>query len=424
MTLGRDYRVFAAGQVSSRFGSAFTDFGLPLLAFKMTGSPVVLAIAMLTDVVPYLFFGLPISAWVDRSNRRRAAIVSNLFRTISIGAIPVLWFSGSLSIPVLLSLNFVSTGFGIVSLSAESAALPAMVGKDQLLEANSRLQGAFAVANVAAPLIAGGLIAAGLPIPWVFGLDALTFVISACSYSMLRTSFSATHDGTRERMIQSVRTGLRYVGQHKVLRNIAIVAALYNLLAITVLAQMVNFATVRLGADGLKVGLVYGAAGVGTVFTTYLMRRLQSRLTFRALTLGSLAIWGAAVMVMSWTHSFWLALALWTVASGMPVAFTVQTATYRQRTVPNHLLGRVQTLAAVVAWSCQPFGALVGALAIKATGDIASVYATCAAGVLFVAVAFSFGPLAKVDADGVDAPAEGRRWEGTHSDEGSVASPH
>ena len=64
-----DFWKFWAGQTISNLGSSFTNFALPLLIFNLTGSALNLAIASATTFLPYLLFGLPIGAWVDRVDR-------------------------------------------------------------------------------------------------------------------------------------------------------------------------------------------------------------------------------------------------------------------------------------------------------------------------------------------------------------------
>jgi len=67
--LGRDYWIFFAGQTTSAFGTAFTRFALPLLVFRLTGSPIDLAITSAVTFLPVVMFGLVIGAWTDRADR-------------------------------------------------------------------------------------------------------------------------------------------------------------------------------------------------------------------------------------------------------------------------------------------------------------------------------------------------------------------
>jgi hypothetical protein len=84
MTAGRprlfsgDFGRFWLGQTVSNLGSSFTFFALPLLVFNLTGSPINLGITTAAEFVPYLLFGLVIGAWVDRVDRRRLMIATDL----------------------------------------------------------------------------------------------------------------------------------------------------------------------------------------------------------------------------------------------------------------------------------------------------------------------------------------------------------
>src|SRR6266436_4763245 len=69
-----DFWKFWSGQTISTLGSSVTGFVLPLLVFKLTNSPLNLALTMVFTVLPYLLFGLAIGAWVDRINRKRVMI--------------------------------------------------------------------------------------------------------------------------------------------------------------------------------------------------------------------------------------------------------------------------------------------------------------------------------------------------------------
>jgi len=397
MAVPRDWRLFFASQVTSKLGSSFTGFGLPLLAFTMTGSAMGLAITTVTEVVPYLLFGLVIGAWGDRIDRRRAAIAAGLLRGLIIALIPVLWLCGSLNIWLLYTLAFANTSVGIVSLTVEGTALPSLVDADRLIEANSKLQAASSVAYVVGPLLAGALVGGGMSIPWVFGFDAISFVLAAVALSLIRTKFNLSRDESGGSVFAAVGVGLRYVMAHRVLRGIAVLAALYNLVSITVLAQLVDFAHLRLHADSVRIGILFAAGALGTAVVTVTVGRFKRHMSFRVMTLGSLAAWGFIVLLMSFTTSFWVGAVLWSAAAGMPIVFSIRTMAYRQETVPNHLLGRAQIFAAVLAWSTQPIGVIAGAWAIEATGRISVVYGGIAVAVLLLAFVFRLGSLGRPD---------------------------
>ena len=84
---------------------------------------------------------------------------------------------------------------------------------------------------------------------------------------------------------------------------------------------------------------------------------------------------------------------LWAAISGLGIFFNINTGSLRQQIVPNHLLGRVLSIAGVLAWSAIPLGALAGGWAVQRTGSVALVYGVIGALVALLALGFSFGPL-------------------------------
>ena len=97
------------------------------------------------------------------------------------------------------------------------------------------------------------------------------------------------------------------------------------------------------------------------------------------------------------TRWYWAALVLWAAISGLGIFFNINTGSLRQAIVPGHLLGRVMSIAGVLAWSAIPVGALAGGWAVERTGSVALVYGIIGTLVALLALAFSFGPLGHAD---------------------------
>jgi hypothetical protein len=392
----RDFRLLLTSQAISYVGSSFTVFGLPLLVFKLTGSAVGLALTTVAGFLPYLLFGLFIGAWVDRIDRRRAMMVTNLLRGLVVAVVPVLAVSGGLTVWWIYLVAFTNTTLGIGCLAIEGTAVPSLVDRADLSAANAKLRGTFAMGQVAGPLLAGALIGGGFPVVGVFGIDAASFVLAAALLMFVRSPFNAHRPTAGRSVLADVAEGLRYVFSHPVLRNLAMNAALFNLLASTVSAQLVLFAHDRLGATDGQTSLLYGCGALGTAAVLFGAGRFAKRLSFRAATLGVTFCWCALVAGFAATTNVWLGLLLWTAAAGLPSVYAVRTLSYRQAVVPDHLLGRAQTSALVLAWSAQPLGSLAGASIIQATGQVSTVYAGIAVLVAAMTLGFWLGPLGRV----------------------------
>jgi MFS family permease len=393
--LSGDFGLFWLGQTISNLGSSFTLFALPLLVFKLTGSPLNLGVATAMEFVPYLLFGLVIGAWVDRVDRKRLMIATDVGRAAVIAVIPLLDATGQLSVGWLYAVAFLHATLTIAFEAGQFAAIPSLVPSgDDLVTANGRVQASYYGAQVAGPLLAGLLVAV-MPIQDVLLFDAASFLVSAGSLLLIGTSFNAPRpDGEERRAIRhEVIDGLRYVLGHPILRNISAMMALVNLVAATTYAQLVLFAKRQLDASDAQVGLLYAAGSAGVVLLSLAAGPLRRRLSFSRAALGALVLDGVLTLALAGVHWFWLAVPLWAAIAGLGLFFNINTMSLRQQIVPNHLLGRVISIAGVLAWSAIPLGALAGGWAIERTGSVALVYGVIGAAVAVIAASFALGPL-------------------------------
>ena len=390
--MSRDFTKFWVGQTISNLGSSFTQWAVPLLVFQLTHSAVNLGIAMAATFLPYLFFGLPLGAWMDRVDRKRAMIALDSINTLVILSIPLVAQFGHLDVWLIYVVTFVQSTVFIAFSAGEFAAIPSLVSTDDLVTANGRIQATFSAAQVAGPLLAG-LLVSFLPLAWVMAFDAASFAVSAFSLALIRGSFNVASDEPKEAttILHDVREGLRYVLSHPVLRNISAMMALINFVNASAFAELVLFATERLGASRFEIGVLFAAGSAGVVVTGLLAGRLRKRFSFTALAMTSLMLMGACLVVFAGMESYWAALPLWAAASGLGILFNINTGSLRQAIVPNQLLSRVMSIASVLAWSAIPAGALVGGWVVSATDNVAAVYGVI--GILIICIAAFFTAL-------------------------------
>jgi MFS family permease len=388
--LSADFWKFWTGQTISNLGSSFTFFALPLLVFKLTGSAVSLALTTAAYFIPYLLFGLVIGAVVDRVDRKRLMIAVDLGRTAVIASIPAFAAADALSVWWIYAVSFLTATLTIAFDSSEFAAIPSLVDRDDLVTANGRIMASYQGATFAGPILAGALVGGGLSIEYVLLVDAGSFVASAVSLAAVRSSFNAPPDPDREptSLRRDVAEGLRYVFSHPVLRNISIMMALFNFVGTTSITQLVFFAKERLGASDTEVGFLFSAGSAGVVVLSLAAGPIRRKLSFSVAALGALMLYGLLTVVFALTEAFWAALPLWAVISGLGLFFNINTQSLRQAIVPSHMLGRVVSVAGVLAWSAIPLGALFGGWLIDVTDDVALVYALV--GVITFLIAFSF----------------------------------
>ncbi|MGZ3603223.1 MAG: MFS transporter, partial [Ktedonobacterales bacterium] len=392
--LSRDFWTFWTGQTISNLGTSFTLFALPLLVYKLTGSALNLAITTAANMLPYLLFGLVIGAWVDRVNRKRLMIAVDLTRALVISTIPIAWKLGILNVWWIYAVGFVSATLGIFFTSGEFAAIPSLVDQDDLVTGNGRIQASYSAAAVVGPIVAGALVAL-LPVETFMTFDAGSFLVSAITLGLVRTSFNTADGKLREKksILRDVVEGLRYVLGHPVLRNISAMMAMVNFVATTVATQLVLFAKVRLHATDSQVAWLFSAESIGVVILSLAAGPLRKRWRFSTVALGALMLNGLLTIALAFTQFYWAALVLVAINSGLGILFNINTGSLRQAIVPNEMLGRVISIAGVLAWSAIPVGSLLGGLAIERTQNVVLVYAVIGVLTFLIPLFFSFTPL-------------------------------
>jgi MFS family permease len=382
------------GQTVSNIGSSFTLFALPLLVFNLTGSALNLALITAAEYVPLLLFGLVIGAWVDRVDRKRLMIFTDITQALVISSIPLLAALDLLVVWWIYVVGFASSTLWICFNTAEFAAVPSLVNKEDLATANGRLQASYAAATVAGPLLAGLLVAL-VPVHTVLLVDALSFLVSVLAVSLIRTTFSA--DATEQQRTEGFRRdvfeGLRYVLGHPILRNTCLMLALIGCVGFTIYAQLVLFAKERLGASDTQVGVLYAAGSVGMIVLALAAGPLRRRLSFSKVMLGTLMLQGVLIVLLASTRWYWAAVLLWAAMWGLVVLLDINSNSLWQTIVPNRLLGRVQSVINVLSWSAIPLGTLIGGVAIEQTQNIALVYGAIGVMIFLAALAFSFTAL-------------------------------
>lgn len=382
-----DFWKFWLGETVSSFGTSITQFAVPLLVFKLTGSAALLGGAFAMFGLPHLLFGLVIGAWTDRVDRKRLMVAVDVLSALTVASIPLAAAAGLLSVPWIYAALFVSSTLSIFFEAAQFAAIPSLVDRGDLVSANGRIQASFAAATVLGPLAAGAVLVA-IPVEDLLYVDAATFVVSAMTLSLVRRPFNAPGGRVRPALRADIVEGLRYVLRHPVLRNISAMMLIMNFIGTTIFAQLVLFAKVRFDAADSEIGVLFAAGGAGVILCSLAAGPLRARFSFGSVALGALMLSGLLTVALAVAPSLAVAVPIWALSSGLGILFNINTGSLRQAIVPNHMLGRIISVAMVLAWSMNPLGALIGGIVVERTQNVELVYATI--GVLIFVVALFF----------------------------------
>jgi MFS family permease len=341
----------------------------PLAAATVTHDPRLISGLTVAATLPWALFCLVSGAVVDRVDRIRLMWRIDLLRAALI-AVPALAFVlGSPSIYLLLVAFFCLGTAETFFANAAQAALPSVVPQSALRSANGKLQSAeLVLAQLAGPALGGLLfaVAAGLP----FAVDSVSFLLSAALLLLIRrrplpAAPRPIVPGTLRRQIAE---GLAWLWKHSQLRVLAMFTGLINMLTEATLSVLVIFNHDELGMGNAGFGYLLAIAAVGGVVASGVGPRLSSWLGDRRTLTVVLVIQSLTQILIFFSSSFvFVAFALALAAFGI-VVWNIVTVSLRQTIVPDHLLGRVNSVYRFVAWGTIPLGAAAGGVLATAVG--------------------------------------------------------
>lgn len=290
------YRVAAGGLVNS-LGSGATAVAFGFFLYDQTGSAVWLSVWY------FLSFGIsgiltPVAGWLaDRFDRRRLIIASNLAAAAcSLALIAT-------SEPVaLVAIAFIASIVGRAGYPAFGAALPNVVGEEELEWANGTMGVAFNAGGLAGPIVGGALyVAAGTSV--VFAFDAATYLVAAAAVFSLRMPFRAVggEDDSRDEERRGVLLGFRIVFRDRLLRALLVIWGLGYFSVDIVLVAELPLAR-AMGAGAIAFGILEASWGGGSIVGSLFGRRLRKDQDARAILAGvvGIAIGNALIAVSPW----------------------------------------------------------------------------------------------------------------------------
>ncbi|GLW15048.1 MULTISPECIES: MFS transporter [Streptomyces] len=376
--LGRPFRWLWASTAASNAGDGITRTLLPLLVVAHHPDPAVVAGLTTVNMLPWLLFALPAGVLVDRVDRRRIVLGSNLVRGAALlGAALVL--TGNRPLALLYALAFL---LGIAETLADTAApamLPRLVDERHLERANGRLMAAQIVLNeTAGPPVAGLLV--GLTAAAALATGGVLYALAALLLlglaPLARTTREAAPDRARGGVLRDIRDGLGFVLGHRTLRLTLAASALYGLVFSATFSMLVLLSEGTLGLSATGYGLLLAVGSLGAFAGSWLAPRAADRLPTVRLARWSLVASGAAYAALGLgRHPVLAALAL--AANGVfMMGWNIPVMSLRQRLTPEDLQGRVMSVSRLCAWGTMPVGATLGGLLAEAL-SVPAVFVVC-----------------------------------------------
>lgn len=382
-TAHRDFRLLWSGQTLNLLGDQFLIIALPLFALEVLGSTAAQA-ALLPFAIfaPFLLFGLPAGAIVDRLPRRIIMIACDSFQALIFTLVAVLAIVGWLNYSLLMVLVAMGGTAVVFFQVAYTSYLPEIFADERDLQKNnSRLFFSESMSRTLGPMLAGPIISF-LGATAAIVVNAGTFVLSVVS--LLGIKHRAKNENKdyadnskkaqqREKgwMMRDIREGLSFVFKHPKLEPVIFCGVVYVLFLSVIESSLVIYCKEVLGLSTTSIGLVVGSAAAGFPIGNLAASKLVAKygsarvLVFSA----SISVFGLILTPIAGEMSSIVGLVIVSVIHGFGEGIFGPTAlTLRQTESPNELLGRVNSVQRFLIWGAIPLGSLLTAATIKLVG--------------------------------------------------------
>ena len=354
-----NYRNTWIGQVVSEVGDHFNNIAVFSLVVSTTKSGLVVSGIMLARAIPAILIGPLAGVILDRFDRKRVMIASDLFRAVIAAAFVLTlyrhdtWLLYLLSALLMSASPFFSAG--------RAAILPAIATKDELHTANSLTQTTqWTTLSIGAFL--GGTSVAKFGFEWAFVFNAASFLISALCISRLKLSggrdfrpVRAAHtEAEVVRPWHEYKEGLRYMRSRPLILGIGGIAVGWATGggAAQILFSIFGELVFQRGPAGI--GTIWGCAGLGLIFGSFVAYRLGKVLTFegyKRLMVACYIVHGGAYIVFSQMRNFALALVFIALSRAAVGVSSVLNMAQLLRHVDDRYRGRVFSTIESAQWS-------------------------------------------------------------------------
>jgi MFS family permease len=378
------FATLLSAYVVSMLGTSMSELAVPWLVLTTTGSAGKTGLVAFAQMLPYVTMQALAGPVVDRVGLRRSYVWGNFTAAVAVGAVPLMYATGSLSLGVLIGLVAVAGAVRGAADCANMALVPATARAGQI--ALERAAGLNASANRTAILLGApiaGVLVTVTNSATVVLIDAVTFAVAAIVvavgvHGIDPDARSAAPDldeptapgapGVLRRYGRDLAEGMRFLGHDRLLLGIVAMVAVTNLLDQGLSAVLLPVWVREQLHSAAALGILGGAMGLGSVVGNLAGAWLGPRVSRRGLYSVGYLVGGAPrffVLAIASTLSPVLAVSFVADIFGGSLNSVIGATSFER--IPPHMQARVLGVIRASAWVGIPFGALLAGVLADAT---------------------------------------------------------
>jgi MFS family permease len=363
----RNYRLFFSGQSVSLIGTWITRVATSWLVYRLTGSELLLGIVGFCGQIPTLLLTPFAGVFVDRSDRRRILLVTQILSLVQSAMLAVLTLTNVITVTHILILQLFQGAINAFDTPARQALVVDMVDDRQDVPNAIALNSSMVNGSrIIGPSI-GGVIIAAVGEGWCFALDAVSYVAVVISIVLMRFT---PHIENRQpvAMLRELSSAWEYLTGSIPIRSALLLLAIVSVAGVPYTVLMPAIAAQELHGGPNTMGILMAASGVGALLGgIYLASRSTVVGLGRVMLIGTLTF-GVSLVLFSFARTVWLAAPLLAFAGGGFIVQMASTNTIIQTIVEERFRGRVMAFYTMAFFGTVPIGSLLSGIAAEHAG--------------------------------------------------------
>ena len=354
----RNYRLFFGGQSVSLIGTWMTRIATSWLVYRLTGSAMLLGLVGFAGQLPTFLLGPIAGVWVDRLDRHKVLVLTQVLAMLQSFALAVLALMGRITVWDILWLNAFQGVINAFDMPARQAFVVEMVtDRNDLSNAIALNSSMVNMARLVGPSIAGIIIAA-VGEGYCFLIDGFSYL--AVIASLLLMHLAAVAPVRRGKNVFSdLKEGWRYVTDFAPVRDVMLLLCVASLMGMPYMVLMPIFAGTILHGGPHTLGFLMGATGVGALTGAVLLAARKSVLGLGRVVPLAAAAFGAGLIAFAFSRWLWLSFILMFVVGFGMMQQMAGSNTILQTISPDDKRGRVMSYYTVSIVGMAPFGSLL-----------------------------------------------------------------
>jgi len=362
----RNYRLFFAGQGISLIGTWMTQVATIWLVYSLTNSALFLGLVGFASQIPSFLLAPFGGVLVDRTNRHRILIITQILSMIQSLTLAALSLTGVIHIWHLILLSIFQGLINAFDAPARQAFVVEIVEhQEDLGNAIALNSSIFNGARLVGPAIAGLLIASvGSSV--CFLIDGISYIAVIAGLLAMKLKPRKIAHRSTESALKRIKAGFDYAFNFPPIRAILLLLALFSFMGMPYTVLVPIFATTILQGGAQTLGFLMAASGMGALIGGIYLSSRQTVLGLGKIVAFSPAILGVGIICFSLSRVLWLSMLMMLVVGLGSILQIAASNTILQTIVDDDKRGRLMSLYTMAFLGTVPFGNLVaGSLANK-----------------------------------------------------------